>query len=416
MGYSNVLLTISAIAISAVLIVSMKTSSNAADNELASYQHQLEARESSQSAFELVKRQLYKTANWADIDSLSIDTTSFRSSEFSVESPSYSISVPGDKEDLVFTITGKNGPAEHKIVANYSKKRIPVTELPAALNYTLLADKDINIRDRSGTYGDSLSTNSNVHSNGDMTLDGDLTYMEVEGFGTHSGSFSGSNAYLDPNDTNGGSPVNFQAPQIDIPTLDIDAIRSVATAITTGNVDILGSGEVDMSNFMGVTGYGTEQNPFIWLIEGDVYINAWVKFIGHSIIVSSGTIEIHDCGKVSCTTSFPPESGVALETRNWTQTNLPNGNQLAMYAKDSFIMSDYAVAVAQIYAENDISFSGAQQNYANVIGSVISKGDVEITNKFQTWYWPMSMNLISPPWETEIELVELTDFSEWSSR
>jgi len=416
MGYSNVLLTLSAVAISAVMIVSMQTSSNEADSELAYYQHQTEARESSQTAFNLVKRKLFQRADWAEIDSLTIDTTNFRTGEFNVETPSYSISIPGDQEDLTFTITGKNGPAQHQIVAKYRKQRIPLTELPAALKYTVLAEEDVEVRDRSRVWGDSLSTNSNIHANGHMTLDGELTYMKVEGFGTHNGSFTGSNAYLDPNNLGSGGPVNFQAPKIDIPSLDIEQIRTVATAITTGNVEILGSGSVYMNDFMGVQGYGTEENPFIWLVDGDIYINAWVKFIGHSIIVSSGEITIHDCGKVSCTSSFPPESGDPAETRNWTSTNIPGGNQLAMYAKGDFIMSDYAVAVAQIYSEQDINFDGAQQNYANVVGSIISKGNINLTNKFQTWYWPMSMNLISPPWETELEIVELSDFSEWSSR
>ncbi len=416
MGYSNILLSLSAIAISAVLILAMQTTNQAANADLAVYTHRVEARESSQSAFNLVKRQLYNTEDWSDLDSLQIRDTKFGRSEYSVSSPSYTMTIPGEKEDLVFTVTGKNGPAEHRIVANYTKTRIPLSELPAALRYTVLGEDDVEIRDKAGIYGDSLITNSNIHSNNDMNLDGDLTYMSIEGYGTHFGNFSGSSAYLSPNSQSSGGDVNFQAAKVDIPELDIEAIRSIATVVTTGNVDILGSGEVDMSDFLGVQGYGTKDNPYVWLIDGDLFVNAWVKFIGHSIIVASGEIEIHDCGKVSCTSSFPPENGNASELRNWTSTNLPTGNQLAMYAKGDFIMSDYAVAVAQIYSQEDIDFSGAQQEYANVVGSIISKGDVKIRDKFQTWYWPLSLSLLGPPWDFELEVIELTDFSEWSSR
>jgi len=222
----------------------------------------------------------------------------------------------------------------------------------------------INIRD-----DDNASWNSNLHTNGTLTINGNNL---VEGFGSYSNSYISHpakriNTTFVPNVNPHGLPVHNKIPKVQIPDFNPDDYLTIADEVTTGNLSISGSKTL-----------GTKENPKIWYVSGDLTLSG--NITGYGCFVVKGSITLN--GNVDIT---------AVD---------PGGNNLGLYAKGPVTLNGNVTARAQILSSSNITMNGNCKLY----GLATSRGNFVMNGNINVYYRPSLTSMTAPFWTSNTPL------------
>lgn len=288
---------------------------------------------------------------------------------------------------------------DYKIVAKFEKRSVGSDEVSAAvpqfMEYALISDKDLTLNgnvtiDTVRVVGQDYGAfNANVHTNGKLTVNGKVT---VRGFGTYktTRTFNPNqpSRFFKPYDNPANEPVAKQVPDgIDIPlaTMTPAALNAVLPpTITTGSVTLNGNQDFIVKG-------ATRENPYVWYVDGSLTLNGNVKMIGYVIFVVRDDIILN--GNVSIKTGLGPTE-----------------NTLALYAcRDITLSGTVDVLWGQIFAAGNFTMNGTTK----INGNVVVGGTATLNGKPDINYYPPSPALtkhFQPP--VAVEKIEMITYHE----
>lgn len=263
-------------------------------------------------------------------------------------------SPPGDTVDVIATGTrhyidrhGFGKDTTHTIqmrVVRYANPGVPI-----AFRNAITVDLQLQLF--GNMYVGSLdpTLNGNVHTNGHLTTTGNS--FLVEGYGTYTTSedVKQPDRFQPNNDINGPDPNVHWADSIKIPDLDLAQLAATATVHETGNLLIDGDtfpykSFAEWAAAIGSpTGYGTEADPFILLVDGTLTFTNRVELDGFGIVASLTDIQI-----------IPNGTGGGLIGGIFGGTY----SELGIYTPGFIDIAGNAEIVGYLYAKNYIQFHG----------------------------------------------------------
>ncbi|MBK7105733.1 MAG: hypothetical protein IPH62_10655 [Ignavibacteriae bacterium] len=238
---------------------------------------------------------------------------------------------------------------------------------PEFFNYSMLCGNTASINGNLHITDDGNSSwNSNFHTNGNIQLNGTNS---IDGFGSYSGSVVSNppenmDLTFKPNNNPSGGVTHYQAPTVDIPLFNASDYQSKATNSATGNLIISGNQTL-----------GTEANPVIYYVEGDLILKA--NMTGYGIFIVTGN--------VIC------QENVTISSPSGAQNNL------AIYANGDINLHDNVSVSAQLLSKSNINFG----NNSQLHGLATAKGYFNFNGTVNVFYKPSGTALTEPFWESE---------------
>lgn len=300
------------------------------------------------------------------------------------------IAVSGDNAVIksVGTADGSGGDVDYQIRTQFTRvySELPV-DPPAFMDFAILSELDLilrgNIEGMLEVTGENASQlNANMHTNANLTLMGNAA--SVQGFGTYVASASGKlgNAF-NPNYNPTGLPDAYQADPIDIPIADVTTWAANAMADQTSSSTVVLSGAYSMG--------GTRENPYVWVINGDLNVASDATFEGYNMFIVDGNVEFNGNMTVS-------DSGYdgALES------------SMAVYASGSINFAGNEEIEAQLYAGGDVIFG---RGTPILRGSITTQSGVEFRGTADIFYRPASPALTTN-WVPRESSIQMTGYHE----
>ncbi|MBT8399398.1 MAG: hypothetical protein KJO98_02885, partial [Rhodothermia bacterium] len=244
-------------------------------------------------------------------------------------------------------------PIVWKIYAEYERNpTATATDVPPFLDYALLSNGGLEL---AGSPDVELAAfadaeNANVHTNGSLKVTGNN--VNVSGFGTHTkGASSNPSGALEtsfsPQENELDRPSVFEVPEIEIPQFSVDAyIDNVVPDMVSGPTTL--SGEYNLG--------GTKEDPFVWVINGDLDATGGTAFNGYVMFMVEGNINMS--GNV--------EGGMAAEGST--------ESTMAFYASGNINFSGNVEIFGQFFADGDFRVTGTPTVY----GSVTTRGTAQL--------------------------------------
>ena len=170
--------------------------------------------------------------------------------------------------------------------------------------------------------------NASVRVNGDIEFKVQSDPSVVEGFGYYSGSATLSSSQIDtdifqPIANPDGTAVLQQAPPIDIPRIDIEDYRSVATKVFKKNTVL--SSDITL---------GTREAPEVWLFEGALNTLNTLTVTGYGALVVKGKVkfmgDINAADGTDSAFSVLSESDIDLMNAQHVEANIMTNGQLEL--------------------------------------------------------------------------------------
>ena len=431
MGNYSLMLVLAGVVVGSTMLFSSRKASQGADEELTQHTFKTVAREAAISGLNMtVRRLVADDGSWHDslvTNSTAYSYTTVAYANTSTFTTSVMASGRGygagevagtcfiDTVDVVSTgytaPFGKVGVeyetdrrmASHKVEATYVRTCSDDAGAPPWSEYATVSDQRFDIDGEIRVFSVDQSKNADVHSNTRMYV---TNPAEIEGFGSQSRSSGGGcsipcdDIFL-PNDDDNGSDSNFLRgePLVEIPFFD-HTVWEPKASYKEGSVSINSNTTIDFTDYQGVTGYGTQADPFIWYIDGDLTINAdYLQVIGYVMIVVKDGVKINGDAQLitgAPAGQFPPPSTYASANKDamraWIDSNMPNGTTMGLYAAGCYEAncdSNYGihldgknVTVGQIFANNEIFINGD----ATVVGAITARASMRYNSKNVIWY------------------------------
>ncbi|HLE56814.1 MAG TPA: hypothetical protein VJB15_07005 [Rhodothermia bacterium] len=432
MGNQALLVALAAVLGTSLLLFSTRSSTQGADQALGAHVYKVIARDGAVTGLNLTIRKLVSdTASWQVDPSLYEFTDApYRTSTFTTDvSSPYGASVRNgdcwlDTVDVISTGFALGDSAgTHRIEATYLRScGETIGTRPPAFDFAIASDMSLTFSTELPVILDGLGNYSaNVHSN--ALLQGKPSPY-VEGTGTSATELKCTGCiewHPDPDNpaSGGNDPDMFLSDPIDMDYIDPDDWRPKATHVTAGDVTIGSPTVIDFTNFVDpktggapITGYGTDENPFIWLMDGNgkFKVSTDVQFLGVGWIVLTGmieagaganiysTIDLADPKPPEITTAMfrsDPEGTIAL-ARNYAQTYLSGGMDLMIIAgdpgDDAWKISGNGVIMAANYANGKSKVA----DYLTFWGSTASMNTMAFAAEPMTIYIGASEGVLSP--------------------
>ncbi len=224
-----------------------------------------------------------------------------------------------------------------------------------------------------GGDGDPL-----VHANGNLRFEGGDAL--ITGFGSYGGNLELLNGQSEsdifqPN--SGGTPLTEQVDDIDIPLFMPEAYEGIATVATYGNVMLSGT-----------VALGTQANPKIWYIDGNLMTTGSVTFTGYGVFVVRGNIEIYN--------------DVITEGASEEST-------VGFYTSGNITMKKADLNMAgQWFLNGNVELDSG----SNFTGTITNTGSCYFENIFNMGYRSASPAITQPFWPTPGTLI-LVEAQEW---
>lgn len=196
------------------------------------------------------------------------------------------------------TAEGRDGTnVEFHVRAEYERRPWPriSDEPPNFMQFMVMSDENIEITGSSEGYeyvpadGSTAPANVNLHANGYIDVNG--ASADFHGFGTYTlgvlPSLTKAKKIFDPNDNPTGSESVYQAVEVPMPELDIEAMAAelVVDSVSTGSVNIAGLAYLPLGAFV-----STREDPFIWYIEGNLLFSSDIEIPGYVMFLVKGSV------------------------------------------------------------------------------------------------------------------------------
>lgn len=262
-------------------------------------------------------------------------------------------------------------------------------ELPAYMNYALLAEDDLRLSGNAGAAyiyssgAGSSELNANFHTNGDLTVNGKGN-ARMQGFGTYVGSASGNhrNTKFQPNYNPNGESHTYRAGSVDIPEIDIAAITSQwIPDYTINNGSVSG-----IQTFV-----GTRDKPAIVHVPGNLDISGMIS--GYVVFLVDGDVTV--------------SGNTTVGTSGYLGSD---ESSVAVYASGDFDMSGGADFWGQVRVNGDFTMGGNARLY----GSATSRGSAWLHGTPDIYYREAS-NALTQVFESKsgAPSIEMTAYAEF---
>ncbi|MBU2447500.1 MAG: FapA family protein [Bacteroidetes bacterium] len=245
------------------------------------------------------------------------------------------------------------------------------TPPPAFMKYAVMSNGNLNLNGNiTLTDYNNNNWNANIHTNGNFEMSGNNS---IDGFLSYVGNATSNppsrlNTNIHPNQNPEELPNRSQVSHIDMPTFNPDSYLSIATDIFMGN-----------KSYSGSISLGTQENPKIIYISGNLTISGTVS--GYGMFIVKGNVTA--TGNV--TVSSPDV----------------NVNNIGIYTSGNLTVRGNVTLNSQIYANGNVDMGGNSKVY----GGVTAKGNVEFGGNCQVYYKPTNVNLTEQIWNTTTSAV-----------
>lgn len=244
------------------------------EEEQANYEEQVLARETATS--------------WLSVEASELmgDFDNYRRSAYDepYNDGFYDVSFTSISADSVqLTVNGFHGDAGYQYNAVYWQ--VPETQkVPPFFANGLNIDQNIEMNAETRILAD-VQLNAGVHTNMNLKNSSNKTF--IEGFGHYVKNIENAgqdSKTFQPKTNPDAAPVTERVDPIDIPSLNLNMLKSKATHVTNGNLEL--SGTVKL---------GTADSPVIHYVEsGKVFTSSDVKFSGYGVFISEHNVEFND--------------------------------------------------------------------------------------------------------------------------
>lgn len=293
--------------------------------------------------------------------------------------------------------------ATHRVEATYVRTCAEAEGDTEWSRYPTVSDLRFDIDGEIRVFSADVTQNAGVHSNRRLFVTNPAL---VEGYGTQTMETGGGcsdpcDTIFIPNDDTNGDESNFirGEPEVEIPFFDYTEWEPQATH-RDGTVEINSNTTIDFTNYQGITGYGTEDNPAIWFIDGDLLVNAdEFQIIGYVKIVVRQGVKINGSARFitgAPAGEFPPESTYdnpnKAAMREWIATHLPGGTEMGIYAAGCYEndcssnpgihIDGTSTTVGQLFANESIFIN----DDATAVGGIATRSWMRYNAKNVIWY------------------------------
>lgn len=386
MGKAAILIIVASILLGSMYAFGAKEEARQAEKRLATHQFEILARNAALAGYNVAKQAL--------------------SDDFAGVTPNISGTYNGNAYDVTITkdamgttarivSIGSADTPEGKVVDFAIEAHVRewedvdmADEAPPFMRYALMSDQDINLDGNSLTDlwvdgAESNTLNANIHTNGNMDIDGGAT--TVRGFGTYVGTVTGQidktfKPYYNP--TN--DPVAQQVPAIEVPTFDVAGFLTKVENVdqTSASQSLSGTHALN----------GTREDPYVWYVNGDLTISGGTQIDGYVMFLVDGNISLS--GNVDAAQ---------------TGYDGPDESNVAFYSSGSVTLAGNAAVYGQIFAGNGLTF---QNGTPRVYGNVATRGAVTLSGTPKIYYRVASPAL-TKIFEDGVLQYKLASYSEW---
>ncbi|HUF10291.1 MAG TPA: hypothetical protein VMO47_13305 [Rhodothermales bacterium] len=406
MGNYSLILVLGGTLLVSVAMFSTRASSDAGDRLLNDHTFREIAREAAISGLNLTVRKLVAdTSSWiTDPNRYEFTDEPYRRSTFSTKvlTPYGATYKNGNcwLDSVQVVSTGQTLEGTQYIVdSSYLRTCTDLGGVPPGFRYAIVTDEDLTASQKLTIMSPYDTSNANIHANGMFSADG---HPYVEGYGTYTtegGVCKDCDNFLPNDDFNGPDPNVHQADSVPLPRFNPPDFRDVATYIHEGDIayndkDV----SIDFTNFNGITGYGTAENPYIWYIAGDVEIEANVRALGFGVIIIEGTLTV--IGNTDIYSSVPPDQTPPASTtddpnaevvRPFLQEYMQQGSTLGLFVGGtrqvdgediSVLIEGRSRIMGTMYLNGGLDVPGDMTLY----GSLAGLHDFILDGKMMIWY------------------------------
>lgn len=186
-------------------------------------------------------------------------------------------------DSVRISVNGFHGDAGYRYEAVYWQ--VPETQkVPAFFAHGLNVDQNVELNAETRILA-GVQKNAGIHTN--MNLKNNSNRSYIEGFGHYVKNIEnvGQDAKVFQPQTNpDGAPVTERVAPIDIPSLNVNMLKSKATRVTNGNLEL--SGTVKL---------GTADNPVIHYVDsGKLFTSGDVTFNGYGVFIVEHNVEFNN--------------------------------------------------------------------------------------------------------------------------
>ena len=398
MGNYSIALVCAALIGLSLVTNNAKRSTYGSDVVLSNHVMKEIAREAALTGFNMtVRRLVADTASWSVNEaSYEYDDSNYHLSHFTTDvrpvySPTEAIGACNiDTVDVVSKGLADGG-GWHEVKATVVRTCSSVAGRPPQYDYAVISDLDMTLNGSQKIWSGDGIENADIHTNQKLTVNGG---NNVQGFGSYTESSVINpqewvyEQFLPVDDWNGATYNTYQKAHIDIDTFVPEDYLDQATYIDNGDVTLNGVVNLDFTDFNGVTGYGTQENPFIWYVDGRLIFNGLTRTTGYVVIITTDDIIFNGNAKVVSSlegATAPPESWPwspnTEASRAWIAQYLSEGTMLGVYTSADVTYNGQGVFVGQITANGKVTLNGSNTIY----GGIVTKEKLTFNGTLMEW-------------------------------
>lgn len=399
MGQSSMILLIAAVIAGGVLLYGAQRMTTDANDELAGYHFNVISRENAMTGLNASVRKLVNdTTSWDNGADYGFDTTAYLSGRFHVlVTPWWSgAAEPLRKDTVEVRATGLEGNEDHLIIARYGRA-YNNTSVPPAFDYAFVANDDLTLNGAVDINSLDTTANANIHTNGDLTSNGNN--VSVEGYASYTPPGTGTvnpeksvDEIFDPNNDENGAEQNVvEGDSISLPPVDASLYLPIATKVDNGDVSL--NTDIDFQALAASMGLnaGTAANPFVWVIDGNLDLGGTMNITGYGMFVTTGDITIGG----SITGDISPD----------------NETTLGYFSEGNITISGGSTITGQLVANGTVTLSGNVSLTGAIIASDI---DITVNGTVDITFAGVAEEIVTPGFTKVVpEGVRLIAFSEW---
>jgi len=426
MGQYAILIVLSAVILGGVVLFNAQQKAQGADDDLTEYHEDRFGREVALVGLKRTERLLAQNADLWDLhtsnNSAAQDTfasptaTTFTkgalTGTYQVTYDSYTAKTASTPELATITALGVYDGKTYTVRATYEQGLTDIG-VPPSMRDAIVSDNRLYING-------NVKVSGGVHTNN--CLDSSGNSFDV--FGT--GSYTGCEGANDARFTGGV----VQQDSIAVPPVTIPAAYDHIEAGSVGwgaQTVILPTQPIDGSYT--VNGNGTEANPYVLVIQGDLDINGDVRFRGignhpvtgnpmqgHIRIYVDGDFNMNGNSVLSPVPGALPSQGTAVSALDtWRADHLPDGGSIGVYATGDITLTGTITVLASLYANGIVEYKGGGQKM--VIGGITTKQTIELKGNSQVYYTDPNSSIIDPGFNYQTpDGIRLAAYREWATR
>ena len=423
MGQYSVIAVVAALIFVAVLLLNARLSAGEADEELSAYQVDRFAREVVLVGLKEAERnladdtdgwELWTTDQTAAQAQFGVAATSHGGGSYAVTIDNMTFGATASDPDRVWLTatgtydgfnpqTGATGTTTYTVKAAYETGLTDIG-VPPGMRDAIVSDELVDVRG-------NIQISGGIHSNNEIASSGGS--FDVHGSGTYTGSesaddsrFSGGIMYSD----------SVYIPTVAIPPASYHHITSASPAAFTLDPSNDPTGTLQ-AGWFSVLGKGTEADPYVLYVNGNLEIDGDVRLLGYSRLYVNGTVRVNGNAALSPVTAASPNPNQDVTTAEaWVNANLPNNaTMIGIYATGDITLAGTCFVAAHLYTDGAVKYTGG--GHKLLIGGITAHDPLDIRGNAKVYYTEASEAIVDPGSNYDVpEGIRLIAYREWAQR